>query len=459
MDVLTLAQAEATVEALHAMGSIRQAADALGIGKSACHDRVKRIKALAVRTNAYEGRVSAPPELVVDNDVPPAPEPPVPANDEPAPPKAEPYRLGESAADREVTRLKDENRRLRSSLEDCHRDALGEDEVRRMLGVLSEAPDGPPAWVAARPQQHAARTPETLITMWADWRLGEVVSREQTAGVNEYSIQIARDRFRRVVESTIEVARDHGPGARRTPFSGAVVNLVGDMVSGGLHPELQKTDETTLLQSIMVAKEMLVEGLTSMADEFGSVYAPAVCGNHGRLTHKPEFKGYSFQNADWLIYQLVRAHFEARHDDRIRIDVRTSNDVYYKVHDTRFLLTHGDMLGVKGGDGIIGSLGPIARGEVKMRGAAASSGQEYDMLLMGHWHQPLKLPRAIVANTLKGYDEYARLSLRATPSEPSQPLWFQHPTRGMTSYWDIKANAPKAPRSATWVSVFDPAAA
>ncbi len=230
------------------------------------------------------------------------------------------------------------------------------------------------------------------------------------------------------------------------------------MVSGGLHPELQKKDETTLLQSILVAKDMLFEGLTAMADAFGHVYAPAVCGNHGRMTHKPKFKGYSFQNADWLIYQLVRGHFEARGEYSIRIDVRASNDVYYKVHDTRFLLTHGDMLGVKGGDGIIGSLGPIARGEVKMRGAAASSGMEYDMLLMGHWHQALKLPHAIVSNTLKGYDEYARLSLRAPPSAPSQPLWFQHPTMGMTSYCDIKADEPKAPRSATWVSVFDPAA-
>ena len=295
--------------------------------------------------------------------------------------------------------------------------------------------------------------------MWADWHLGETVDREQTAGVNEYGIDIARERFRRVVQSSIEVAEQHGPGARDTPFSGAVVNLVGDLVSGGLHAELLKTDEATLLQSILVARDMLVEGLTSFANAFGHVYAPAVCGNHGRLTHRPEFKNYSFQNADWLIYQLVKSHFDARGDGRVRLDVRPSNDVYYRVHDHRFLLTHGDMLGVKGGDGIIGSLGPIARGEVKMRGSSASAGMEYDTLLMGHWHQQLWLPRAIVANTLKGFDEYARLSLRATPSAPSQPLWFMHPTRGFTSRWDIKADAPTKPRSQQWVSVFDPGAA
>jgi hypothetical protein len=36
-------------------------------------------------------------------------------------------------------------------------------------------------------------------------------------------------------------------------------------------------------------------------------------------------------------------------------------------------------------------------------------GLEYDINIMGHWHQELLLPRAIVCNTLKGFDEYARL--------------------------------------------------
>jgi hypothetical protein len=148
------------------------------------------------------------------------------------------------------------------------------------------------------------------------------VSLEETAGVNGYSVSIARERFRRVVESTIEVAREHGPGARSTPYSGCVVNLVGDLVSGGLHPELAKSDEETLLQSILTARDMLVEGLGRMADDFGSIYAPAVAGNHGRTTHKPEFKGYSYKNADWLVYQLAIRHFDAVGDIRIRIDAR-----------------------------------------------------------------------------------------------------------------------------------------
>lgn len=446
-DDVTLVQCRLTLDALQAHGGYREAAAVLGLGKSTLHERIARLRELAARMRDFDGNVQPEPEVLA-----PVADPQAPANDDPGQ-KPAPYRLGGTAADREVTKLKDENRRLRASLEECHREQLGEDEVRRMLGSLSEAPHDPPPWLCGRPQKHATRSPETLVTCWSDWHLGEVVSREETAGVNEYSLEIARQRFWRVVESTIEVAREHGPGGRGTPYSGAVVNVVGDLVSGGLHPELVKTDEESLLQSILSARDMLVQGLTRMADEFGRVYAPAVAGNHGRTTRKPEFKGYVHTNADWLIYELTKRHFEGLGDTRVVLDTRRSNDVYYKVHAHRYMLTHGDMLGVKGGDGIIGALGPIARGEIKFRGAAMSAGQEYDTLVMGHWHQQLWLPRAIVSNTLKGYDEYARLSLRAPISKPSQPLWFHHPRRGVTSKWDIQADEATGTRSpAEWVS-------
>lgn len=58
----------------------------------------------------------------------------------------------------------------------------------------------------------------------------------------------------------------------------------------------------------------------------------------------------------------------------------------------------------------------------------------------------------IVSNCLKGYDEYAQLSLRAPISKPSQPLWFHHPRRGVTSRWEIQADEPSARAPAEWVS-------
>jgi hypothetical protein len=278
------------------------------------------------------------------------------------------------------------------------------------------------------------------------------VSFSETNGVNEYTCEIMEARVRRVIERAVNLATEHGPGN----YPGIVAALIGDFVSGGLHPELAKSDEEEPIVSALRCRDLLVWALQRLADVFGRVYVPAVCGNHGRLTPKPEFKRYVYKNADWLIYQMLVRHFSAVGEKRIEIDVRPSNEVFFRVFGKRFLVMHGDMLGVKGGDGLIGSVGPIMRGEIKTRGSSASSGLEYDHLLIGHWHQPLWLPRVFVANTLKGYDEYAKNALRAPVTTPSQALFFVHPEHGITSRWEIYAETPVAVKEAPWVSVFNP---
>lgn len=176
-------------------------------------------------------------------------------------------------------------------------------------------------------------------------------------------------------------------------------------------------------------------------------------GNHGRNTARPEFKNYVHRNFDWLIYEMVRRRLADRKIDNIQIVNPVSNQVHYRIYDTKFLAMHGDMIGARGGDGIIGSIGPIMRGEFKTRRQSGAINQDYDFLLMGHYHQELWLPNAIVAGSIKGFDEYVKNDLRAMPSTPSQPLFFVHPERGITSRWNIQVEKPKSQSKANeWVS-------
>lgn len=362
------------------------------------------------------------------------------------------FRLGGSPEHREILRQRDEIVRLRKELETAHRKALDDDAVREMIGSMTAEPVEPPAWTV-KVSTRQMKTAEVPVTSWADWHGAEVVFKDQINGVNEYNPKIMDARVRRLVERTVSLAREHGPGN----YPGIVVNLLGDNVSGGLHPELIKTDAEGVLPACMRIRDLMVWGLSALADEFGHVYAPAVSGNHGRKTHRPEFKNYAYENFDWLIYQMVIAAFKDRKDDRVVIDCRPANEVSYRIFNMRFLAMHGDMMGVKGGDGIIGAIGPIMRGEVKVRGWADSAGVPYDHMEIGHWHQELFLPRLTVSNTLKGYCEFAKLALRAPISAPSQPLKFIHPRYGITSRWSIKVDPHSDVEKAPWVSVFDPA--
>lgn len=405
------------------------------------------------------------------------------AGRDPHPPPARPkVQLGGEAHDRRVVALEDEVARLTKALKDAHRQSSADEAIARIVGGMAATPPSPPDWLIQEAGTSGGRTgksrtvtPEVPVCILSDWHIGETVSRSETNGINEYDGEIAGRRVRRVVAGIVDIAKNHGPGL----YPGIVVNLGGDFVSGALHPELEKTDEEEAIPSALRALDLLDWAIGALADAFGRVYVPCVAGNHGRTTKRPEAKRYVYKNFDWLIYRLLARRFalrqeagsaqetaERRRRDRDRskagdrkreivFDIPDANEVLYRVFDQRYMLMHGDMLGVKGGDGIIGSLGPIARGETKVGKQAAAIGRDYDVLLLAHWHQELWLQRVIVANALKGFDEYAHKFLRAPPSQPSQPLWFVHPRRGITSRWDVKAEEPSDRAGTAWVSFAD----
>jgi hypothetical protein len=61
-------------------------------------------------------------------------------------------------------------------------------------------------------------------------------------------------------------------------------------------------------------------------------------------------------------------------------------------------------------------------------------------------------PGAIVNNCLKGYDEYARLALRAPYSRPSQVLFFVHPQHGITAKWDVFLEGKRTAENREWLA-------
>lgn len=355
-------------------------------------------------------------------------------------------KLTGSEARREVA-LKDQVNQLTKQLRVAQREANGLDIIREVVGVVASAQRSLPDWIKkAAKRERFKPDPEVPVTTWADWHLGEVVESASVNGVNKFNRHIARERVQKLFAVTTKLCRHNHTGT----YPGIVVNCVGDNVSGGLHPELKATDDLEAIPAAIECIDWMAGGISRFADEFGKVYVPFVPGNHGRNTPRPEFKRYNKKNFDYLIGTMLQRHFAD--DPRVTIDIRDSNEVLYRVFNMRYLLTHGDMLGVKGGDGIIGSIGPIMRGQVKKSAAYAQMGRSFDKLVCGHYHQELWLPKATVSNTLKGYCEYAKNALGATPTRPSQSLWFVHNQHGETAHWSIYVDKPSK-SSPEWLSI------
>lgn len=338
-----------------------------------------------------------------------------------------------------IKRLEVELRGQEKQIEqaDIFKSVIG--SMRRQIEEL-DAPD----WIA-RPVTKVG-SPGVPSLFLSDLHWGEVVQPSQINNVNEYSICTANKRMVTAVDSAIHLLRIIDPGMR---YPGIVVPLGGDMISGNLHEDLTATNEMNSMPAILDLYGVLVSTINRLADVFGHVVLPCVTGNHGKDTKKIWSKDRHATSFDWLLYRFLAKHFDL--DKRITFYVPDGPAAHFKIYGHRYRLAHGDRLG-RGGDGIIGALGPIIRGDHRTRSRDAQIDLSYDTQIIGHFHQYLHMGRVIVNGSLKGMDEYAYSE--GFPFEPpQQALWLTHPKYGITYRMPVYVDRKRAAIKTEWVSV------
>ena len=331
-------------------------------------------------------------------------------------------------------------RALETSSKIQKQEDLTAEYIKRKIIKLSTSRVDVPSWIIKPSKKEITGVP-TLFA--SDWHWGEVVDPAQIGGVNQYNIEIAQTRARAMVETAIDLLRNHLKDAE---YPGIVFALGGDMFSGSIHPELATSNDLEVMPAVLDIWGVLAWCIETLADEFGKVFVPCVTGNHGRNTFKIQNKNRNFTNFDWLLYQFLAKRFED--DKRVTFLIPDGSDAYYTIYGHRYLLTHGDQF--RGGDGVIGALGPIIRGDHKKRSRNAQIDQEYDTMLLGHWHQLIQLQRLIVNGSLKGYCEYA-YSNNFGFEPPRQALWITHPQHGITFSCAVNVERKRELKKTEWI--------
>jgi hypothetical protein len=353
-----------------------------------------------------------------------------------------------------LEKAKLENRELKAQVAKLQREEDSAASIRREIWKLTENQPDPPRWLT--PNKKGSGTPGCPMTNWSDWHYGERVRLQETGGLNEYSSEIAAERIQRLADRTVRLVKGFAfkEAGKAVDFPGIVVGLGGDMISGDIHEELTATNDRTPNQCVNELTDLIAASFNQLLREFPKIYVPCVVGNHGRTTRKPRMKGRVFTSWEWNLYCSLQREF--RNNPNIQFAIPEETDVYFDCMGTRFLWTHGDSMGVRGGDGYIGAIGPIVRGMMKVIKSYDAIDKPVDCVVIGHWHQEMWFPGlGCVNNSLKGDDEFARLALRANHSRPSQNLWFVHPEWGITTRLAVLVDeAPKVKSQQAFVSVF-----
>lgn len=344
-----------------------------------------------------------------------------------------------------VSTLRRQITRLESDLKARSKVETDADIIRGIIGALARKIDGTeiPEWVTVSRGKESSPGVPTLFLSDLHW--GERVFPEQINGVNKYNLAIARERLHTCIDSAIHLLKIISP---KMDYPGIVVPLGGDMISGNIHEELTATNELNTMPTVLDLYSELVSAIQKLADTFGRVFLPCVTGNHGRDTRKVWAKDRHATSFDWLLYQFLAKRFDQ--DKRVTFYIPDGSDAYYRVYSTRYLLTHGDQF--RGGDGVIGALGPIIRGDHRKRSRNAQIAMEYDTMLMGHWHQYIHMERLIANGSTKGYDEYAYANNFPFES-PRQALWLTHPKFKITFRMPVYVDRQRSVAKTEWVGV------
>jgi hypothetical protein len=336
-------------------------------------------------------------------------------------------------------------KRLQKELKTAQAVSAEASALKEVLGTARARLDSTPipAWMA-KPVANAG-APGVPLLFLSDLHWGEVVFPTQLGGVNQYNLEIAHKRMDYTVETAIHLLNILDPGMR---YPGIVCALGGDMISGDIHEELATTNDLPTMPTVLDLRDKLIGALVRQADVFGRVFVPCVSGNHGRNTKKIQAKNRNHTSFDWLLYNLI-AH-DLRHDKRITFQIPDASDALFRIFNTRFLLTHGDQF--RGGDGIIGPIGPLFRGNQKKLARNSAVDMAYDVMMCGHWHQYIQLARLLVNGSMKGYDEYA-FTNNFGFEPPQQALCVVHERYGITFRMPVLCEKPSDRPKTGWVSL------
>ena len=352
------------------------------------------------------------------------------------------------AAEVQVKVLLDKINRLGRELEQARKEDIEADAIRQGIFELANHHPEEPEWTQDRsqfPYHHGI--PGLLLS---DIHLGEKVYPDQVFYSNEFNTEICHARIRRVIDTTIHLTHNV---LAQPEYPGFVLKLGGDNINGIIHEELEIGSDKRFMEQIIEIADALHASILKLIGVYGRVYVVGVPGNHGRSTKKPMAKFNAATNADWLVYQMLeRFLLPAVAKGRVVFNCPPARDVTYKVAGRRFRLTHGDQF--RGGDGMIGMLGPVTRGKHKKLSMALSlptDAEQFDTMEIGHFHTLHQTPHLIVNGSIKGYDEYA-LSNSFGYEPPQQALYLTHEKYGINHFMPVLADdQPDLEQNPAWV--------
>ena len=265
------------------------------------------------------------------------------------------------------------------------------------------------------------------ILMLGDFHAGSTIIKEEVNCLNEYNIDIMKERLDRIFYYFIYFCK-------KFEIKIANITFLGDLWENSIHMETARTNYPNEVEVLFILYEYLTQKLLQLEQYFSEIKCYFVVGNHSRLSlgggaNKPFFKEAAQMNWEYILAKLLKLQFETIFKDKNKYIIEASESLskVIKVSDRKFLLTHSL---TQGGGSSFGSIPyySVDRNSAKKFGLFYQMDDEeqiFDDILTAHLHSTYKT-KTISGNaygngSVVGPDPFSLEKLKVA-SEPEQTM-------------------------------------
>lgn len=323
--------------------------------------------------------------------------------------------------------LKSQVRNLSRSRKDLlERVAITEARYELLSGLVKQTDRPTPVH---RREKTSAVHEGTAVLVCSDWHVEETVDPNEVNGLNEYNLQIAEARARRLADGFLWLYDLHR--TKKFQIRDVVVGLLGDLITGWIHPELMVTNAFAPAPALIFLEDLVRMLLRAIFDNTdATVHLVCVAGNHGRLSAKEKpIKKKTLTSLEWVVYANIVRWCRDNYPDRIVPHIGLGSMVYLDVYDYTLRFIHGDQVGYSGGIG--GVTIPLNKRLLRW-----NSKHNAHCTYLGHFHTYKPEARFQVNGSLIGYSEYANW-IAGEWEPPIQSLNIIDSRYGRTGVWPI----------------------
>lgn len=243
--------------------------------------------------------------------------------------------------------------------------------------LIADAIKGLPP-VRSKPIKYGKKGDATHdVTLYlADLHAEEVVDEEEMGGYAAYNWDVFLDRMWHTLLTTVDLTQLFRSAS---PVNVLHINIMGDVLSGKIHDELERTNGWALPDAVPRVAYVLAQFIMQISAYFEKVIITGVVGNHGREDKKMPSKQAVVRNWDYAVYQIA-SNFTKK-SNKVIWRIPKSTAVIVECLGYKALIKHGNGIRSQGVTPYYGISREFGKEREKRRGK-----EDFDILCLAHYH-------------------------------------------------------------------------